>query len=172
MIRVISTCVLCDLQPIHFIILGKCATAEIVDSKDIRSKFSFLLFHTMRSLITEKVLIQDLKVLLLPYKTSELNESDDDVRKILLKAFHNCSFFSFKIVRDIIDHLGTNDDKERLAKYEESFKDYCKDGVPTEVPLEEVCVIQSEISRILGKPIHLKGMNEGGIFYIFYIWAV
>ena len=168
----------------------------IVDSKDIRSKFSSLLFHTERSLTSKKVSIQSLKVLLLPYKIS-YHESDDEVSKILLKAFHYCSLFSFEIVKDIIDHLGTNDDKERLAKYEASFKDYCKRRlceVPTEilnpggsgkkkqltefyvktdkifdVQLEEVCVIRSEISKILEKPIHLKSMKEGCVELIFYL---
>ena len=155
----------------------------VMDSKDIRSKFSSLLFHTERSLTSVKVLIQSLKIVLKPYKISKLDESDDDISKILLKAFQHCSLFSFQIVRDIIDHLGTNDDKERLAEYEASFKDYCKRRlfeVPTEVlnpgesgekkefyvetdeifnvQLEEVCVVQSEISRILEKPIHLMPM--------------
>ena len=169
----------------------------VVDSKDIRSKFSSLLIETTKSFTSEKVSIRFLKIVLKPYKISELNESDDEVSKILLKAFDYCSLFSFKIVRDIIDHLGTNDDKERLAKYEASFKDYCKRRlceVPTEVlnpggsgeekqltefyvktdkifdvQLEEVCVIQSEISRILEKPIHLKGMKEGCVELIFYL---
>ena len=167
----------------------------VVDSKDIRSKFSSLLFHTERSLTSEKVSIRSLKVLLLPYKIS-YNESDDEVSKILLKAFHYCSLFSFEIVKDIIDHLGTDDDKERLAKYEASFKDYCKRRlceVPTEVlnpggsgekkqtelyiktdeifevPLEKIYVIQSEISKILEKPIHLKGMKDGCVELIFYL---
>ena len=198
--------------PAHFIILGEYSAVEekfpylksvylseeersmlmgrlIVDSKDIQSKFSSLLFHTERSLTSEKVSIRSLKVLLLPYKIS-YHESDDDVSKILLKAFQHCSLFSFQIVRDIIDHLGTSDDKERLAEYEASFKDYCKRRlceVPSEVlnpgesgefyvetdeifdiQLEEVCVIQSEISRILGRPIHLKGMKEGCVFYLLH----
>ena len=129
---------------------------------------------------------QYLKIILQPYKISELNESDDDVSKILLKAFHYCSLFSFKIIRDIIKHLGTNDDKERLAEYEASFKDYCKHRlceVPTEalnpggsgeekrtelyvmtdkifnVPLEKVKIVQSEISGILEMPIHLIPMK-------------
>ena len=168
----------------------------VVDSEDIRSKFSSLLIQTTKSFISEKVSIRLLKIVLKPYKISKLNESDDDISKILLKAFDYCSLFSFKIVRDIIDHLGTNDDKERLAKYEASFKDYCKRRlceVPTEVlnpggsgekkqtelyvkmdeifevPLEKIYVIQSEISKILEKPIHLKGMKEGCVELIFYL---
>ena len=171
----------------------------IVDSENIRSKFSSLLFRTAESLSNEKVSVRFLKILLKPYKISELDESDDEVSQILLKAFEDtyCSLFSFKIVKDIIDHLGTNDDKERLAKYEASFKDYCKRRlceVPTEVlnpggseekkrtelyvktdeifevPLEKIYVIQSEISRILEKPIHLKGMKEGCVELIFYLF--
>ena len=170
----------------------------IADSEDIRSKFSSLLFRTAESLSNEKVSIRFLKILLKPYKISELDESDDEVSKILLKAFDNtyCSLFSFKIVKDIINHLGTIDDKERLTEYEVSFKDYCKRRlceVPTEVlnpggtgeekrtalyvktdkifdvPLEEICIIQSEISKILERPIHLKGMKEGCVKLIFYL---
>ena len=197
----------------HFIILGKYSAVEekfpylksvylseeersmlmgrlVVDSKDIQSKFSSLLFHTERSLTSEKVSIRSLKVLLLPYKIS-YHESDDDVSKILLKAFRCCSLFSFQIVKDIIDHLGTSDDKERLAKYEASYCKHRLCEVPTEVlnpggsgeekqffvktdkifdvQLEEVCVIQTEISRILEKPIHLKGMKEECVELIFYL---
>ena len=169
----------------------------IVESKDIRSKFSSLLFRTAESLSNKKVSVRFLKILLTPYKISELDESDDEVSKVLLKAFDDsyCSLFSFQIVKDIIDHFGTNDDKERLAEYNTSFKDYCKRRVcevPTEVlspvgsegrqtqlcvktdkifdvPLEEVCIIQSEISKILGKPIHLKGIEEGCVKLIFYL---
>ena len=137
--------------------------------------------------------MQSLKVLLSPYKIS-YHESDDEVSKILLKAFHYCSLFNFQIVKDIIDHLGTNDDKERLAKYEASFKEYCKRRlceVPNEVlnpggsgeekelcvktdkifdvPLEDVCIIQSEISKILERPIYLKNMKEGCVELVFYL---
>ena len=194
--------------PAHFIILGEYSAVEekfpylksvylseeersmlmgrlIVDSKDIQSKFSSLLFHTERSLTSEKVSIRSLKVLLLPYKIS-YHESDDDVSKILLKAFQHCSLFSFQIVRDIIDHLGTSDDKERLAKYEASFKDYCKRRlceVPTEVlnpsgsgeekqffvktdkifdvQLEEVCYTNRNIKNI--GEAHTPERYEGGM---------
>ena len=217
---------MCDLS-IYHMILGKSATAEerfpylksehlseeergmligrlVADSEDIRSKFSFLLIQTTKSFTSAKISLQYLKIVLEPYKISELNESDDDISKILLKAFHYCSLFSFKIVKDIINYLGTNDDKERLAEYETSFKDYCKRRlceVPIEVlnpggsrkkeetksgkketklfyvktdeifdvPSEKIYVIQSDISKILDKPIHLKGIKEGCVELIFYL---
>ena len=161
-----------------------------VESLDIRDKFGELLVKTTKSLSTNEISIDSLTVLLHTFKI-EITESDVEVGKLLSKAFKHCSFFSFRILKEVIQNFGSSNDKENLKSYESSFKTYCerrlnevpinkrkpsmghKINIKTDrhfnVPAEEVYKLQYELEKILGKPIHLAAVEKGCVELIVYV---
>lgn len=165
-----------------------------MESEDIRDEYAKLVTETTKSLTSTIKSIPILKIALEPYKISELNECDVEVSKILQKAFHHCWFFSFRILRVIIDQFGTSSDEERLEKYEKHFKVFCqrrlrevpidalnppgkskgttfyiKTDKTFDVPVGDIYKIQSELTRLLKKPVYLKSVEDGCIVLGFYI---
>lgn len=165
----------------------------IMDSRNIRDEFASLLFETSGSLTSQKVPIDSLEILLKAYKIPELSECNK-VSKMFSKAMDHCWFFSFRILKKIIDKCGTTDDKNRLAEYESNFKEYCKRRLcevpidiinPAEknkgmkfcvktdkvfnVPAGEIYELQNELSNILGKPVYLNGIEDGCVKLDFYV---
>ena len=166
----------------------------MVESKGMRDRYATLLVQTDRSLNRRNVSIQSLHAFLQPYNIPDLNESDDEVSKILLKALDLCWFFSCAVLKDIIKNFGTSVDKERLVEYEEAFglygkrrfseipmdavnnsdrkegsKIYVKVDKNFDVPAGEVFNIETEISDILGKPVYLNGVENECIKLTYYI---
>ena len=162
-----------------------------MESDDIRDEYAILVTETSKSLTSTIKSIPALKIALEPYRISELNECD--VEEILQKAFHHCWFFSFRILRMIIDQFGTSSDKERLEKYEKHFKEFCQRRL-SEVPIDalnppgkskgttfyiktdktfdvpvDIYKIQSELTRLLKKPVYLRSVEDGCIVLGFYI---
>ena len=110
------------------------------DSEDMMYKFQGLFESTTDSLerrnISAKELTRHLKCLgqLKPtfddsgepdfrHQLPELRKSEsvDDAMSVVNKY---CSFFNYRMVELIIQNLGTEQDKERLAKYKEDFAKY------------------------------------------------
>ena len=162
-----------------------------VESKDIQDEFAHLLSETEESLNgNKKITLQPLKRLLKDYKILEMN---DEVSKILDKAFDHCCFHSFRILKRVINRFGTTEDKDGLATYEASFKQYCErrlcevpiNAVATgkregkefyvktdkvfDVPFKEILDTEAELEKILNKPIYLKDVEHGCIKLCFYV---
>ena len=122
------------------------------DSEDMIYKFLELFDSTRKSLVrrnvSPKALAHCLECLgqLKPtfddssepafrHQLSELKKSEsvDDAMSVVNKY---CSFFNYRMVELIIQKLGTEQDKEKLAKYKEDFAEYGKRHVfeyPSEV---------------------------------------
>ena len=155
-----------------------------VESKDILYEFAHLLSKTEESLSGNKrIILQPLRRLLRDYEILKVNESDDEISKILYKAFDHCHFYNFRILKLIINRFGTTEDKDRLATYEANFKHYCErrlcevpiDAVATgkseekqfyvktdkvfNVPFKEIQDTEAELEKILNKPIYLEQGN-------------
>ena len=160
------------------------------ESLNIRDKFGGLLVKTTESLSINEISIDSLKVLLHTFKI-KITESDVEVGKLLSKAFEHCSFFSFRILKEVIQNFGLSKDNENLKSYESSFKTYCKhrlDEVPINkrkpsmghkiniktdktfnVPAIEVYILQNELEKILGKPVYLAAVKKGCVELIVYV---
>ena len=122
------------------------------ESVDIIYKFQELFSATSASLIERKVSIKELsshlvcldalaptykdsKLPVLRHKLPEIQETDafHDAMQII-SAY--CSFFNYRLLEHIIDKLGTKQDKQNLAKYQQEFAEYAKRKIfecPSEV---------------------------------------
>ena len=163
-----------------------------MESEDIQDEFALLISETEESL--NKITPRSLRILLKPYKIPKLSESDDEISKILDKAFDHCFFYSYRILKNIITRFGTPDDKDRLTTYEAKFKHYCerrlcevpyiyaaaaeknegkvfyvKTDKVFDVPYKEILDIETKLSRILDKPIYLKDVEDGCVKLGFYV---
>ena len=112
------------------------------ESESMEDKFQELFKMTRMSLVQRKISVGDLlehldclgsvKPL---YKGSELPvlgcqlpelrkmESVDNAMSVISSY---CSFFNYRIIKCIIDNLGTEQDAKNLEKYEEEFSTYAK----------------------------------------------
>ena len=164
-----------------------------MESRDIRDKFACLLSETEESLNNQKMTALSLKILFQSFEIPQLKDSDGGITEILYIAFHHCCFYSFRILKCVIGRFGTTNDKDRLATYEASFKHYCERRlceVPTDavaagenegkeffvktdkvfdVPYKEILDIETELSRILDKPVYLKDVEHGCVKLSFYV---
>ena len=170
--------------------MNRLKTRLSVKSEDIQDKFSVLLSKTVDSLNhNKKITLEPLRRLLQNHKIPKMNK----VSKTLKKAFDHCCFYSFRILKLVIDRFGTPEDKDRLAQYEEIFKQYCEgrlceipiDAVATgkteekifyvktdkvfTVPFKEILYTEAKLEKILNKPIYLKDVEHGCIKLCFYI---
>ena len=129
--------------------------------------------------------------LLQSFEIPQLKDFDGGITKIMSKVFHHCCFYSFRILKCVIGRFGTTNDKDRLATYGASFKQYCERRlceVPTDalaagksegkefyvktdkvfnVPYKELLDIRTELSRILDKSIYLKDVEHGCVNMFF-----
>ena len=164
-----------------------------MESKDIRDEFACLFSETEESLNCQKVTALSLKLLLQSFEIPQLKDFDDGITEIMSEVFHHCCFYSFRILKRIIGCFGTTNDKDRLATYEANFKHYSERRlceVPTDalaarksegnefcvktdkvfdVPCKEILDIETELSRILDKPVYLRDVEHGCVKLSFYI---
>lgn len=112
------------------------------ESEDMTYKFQKLFKATRRSLLAQKVSVGELlkhfdclgsveptfRGSTLPVLGCQLPDlrktgNIDDVMAVISSY---CSFFNYRIVEEIIDNLGTKEDKMNLVKYKEEFSKYAQ----------------------------------------------
>ena len=112
------------------------------ESEDMTYKFQKLFRATRRSLLAQKISVGELlkhldclgsaeptfKGSSLPVLGCQLPDlrKTGDVDDVMAVISSYCSFFNYRIVEEIIDNLGTEEDKMNLAKYKEEFSEYAQ----------------------------------------------
>ena len=164
-----------------------------MESEDIQYEFVSLVVLTIESLSINCEDISSLKTSLDILKIPGIKECDDKVNELLSKTLKHCSFFSYGILKSVINNFGTSHDKERLTEYESKFKVYCERRlceVPIDtkgpsmqnktkiyvltdnifdVPAKEIYKLESKLKKILRVPVYLQQeMNPGSITLIFF----
>ena len=112
------------------------------ESDNMRYKFQGLFNSTRKSLVNRKISVEDLLKHLdclgsiqpsikgseLPVLGCQLPElrNLESVEKAMFVISRYCSFFNYHFVEEIIDNLGSEQDKANLKKFKEDFSEYAK----------------------------------------------
>ena len=110
------------------------------DSDNIMLEFSDLKHHTINSIVSRRISVEELHTRLsslgayrptrkpVPLLRNQLDEIEkaEDVKRVfsILDKFY--SFFNYVIIEKLIGWFGTPEDKERLETYTENFRRFCK----------------------------------------------
>ena len=112
------------------------------ESEDMTYKFQELFSETRKSLVVQRISVDDLLKYLdclgsvkptfqdsdLPVLGCQLPElrKTESVDKAMSVISSYCSFFNYRIVEEIINNLGTKQDKTNLKNYQEEFSVYAQ----------------------------------------------
>lgn len=164
-----------------------------MESEEIREKFADLVIETAVSLEESVSLkLSTLKLFLSSYHTSLNDDSDKCVTDVMRRASRYWSFYSYKILQQIIKKFGSNDDQNRLETYDSEFHKYgqrrlCEipaDALKTNKghyetalyfktdktfnnPLEDAIELECKLSKVFGMELHLVDVREGCVELIF-----
>ena len=120
------------------------------DIRNIKKRFSTFTVDTRKSLdgrisldeIKDTILsldafTDDIGVKVLDPQDKQKIELADSITKVFITLRNYISFLNYEIIEQLIDHYGTNDDKQRLQEYRTALNAFCQRNV-LEIPPKDL----------------------------------
>ena len=94
------------------------------ETKQIKGEFSRLLLRLQKSL-EESCKVDDVVNLLINLDDEDVLKRCKSIADVFKKAAKFCSFYETKVVKLLIEELGTDQDRDNYKNYKEKFQKFC-----------------------------------------------